>query len=161
MASHGPLRSNCERARAWASLELDAELSELERALLESHLSRCVACAAVVADMRALTRLVRGAELERPERTIFEPRARHATRGSGVALRVALAATLAALAAGLGALTGSLSGEPAQEPPVVTDVAFLPASSSESREVHAQRGAKVIDLDRQRAFPPGRLGGNV
>ena len=34
----------CERARAWASLRLDAELSEFEDALLTAHLRRCSAC---------------------------------------------------------------------------------------------------------------------
>ena len=36
----------CDRARAWAALAPDGELSELERKLLGSHLDRCGACAA-------------------------------------------------------------------------------------------------------------------
>lgn len=43
MALH-PTPANCERARAWVSLRLDGELSELEEALLASHLERCSAC---------------------------------------------------------------------------------------------------------------------
>ena len=50
----------CERARSWAALAPDGELSELERKLLDSHLTRCGACsrftvevAAVAADLRA------------------------------------------------------------------------------------------------------------
>ena len=50
----------CERARSWAALAPDGELSELERKLLGSHLARCQACsrfalevAAVAADLRA------------------------------------------------------------------------------------------------------------
>jgi hypothetical protein len=34
----------CERARTWAALAPDGELSELERKLLDSHLQRCAAC---------------------------------------------------------------------------------------------------------------------
>ena len=34
----------CERARSWAALAPDGELSELERKLLDSHLDRCAAC---------------------------------------------------------------------------------------------------------------------
>lgn len=52
----------CDRARSWAALAPDGELSELERKLLDSHLKRCEACsrfavevAAVAADLRAST----------------------------------------------------------------------------------------------------------
>jgi len=34
----------CERARSWAALAPDNELSELERKLLDSHLERCAGC---------------------------------------------------------------------------------------------------------------------
>ena len=50
----------CERARTWAALAPDGELSELERKLLDAHLQRCGACgyfavevAAVAAELRA------------------------------------------------------------------------------------------------------------
>ena len=35
---------NCDRARAWVSLRLDGEISEVEAALLEAHLGRCASC---------------------------------------------------------------------------------------------------------------------
>jgi anti-sigma factor RsiW len=44
MARH-PTRVLCERARSWAALAPDGELSELERKLLDSHVVRCAACA--------------------------------------------------------------------------------------------------------------------
>lgn len=57
LVSNGAL---CERARSWAALAPDGELSELERKLLDSHVTRCRACsrfavevAAVAADLRA------------------------------------------------------------------------------------------------------------
>lgn len=34
----------CERARRWSSLRADDELSELESALLDAHLTRCAGC---------------------------------------------------------------------------------------------------------------------
>ncbi|MDX6476048.1 MAG: putative zinc-finger, partial [Gaiellaceae bacterium] len=37
----------CARARFWASLRLDGELSELEGALLDAHLARCDECRVV------------------------------------------------------------------------------------------------------------------
>jgi hypothetical protein len=50
----------CERARSWAALAPDGELSELEHKLLDAHLARCSGCsrfsmqvAAVAAELRA------------------------------------------------------------------------------------------------------------
>ena len=39
----------CARARFWASLRVDGELSELEGALLDAHLGRCADCSAYAA----------------------------------------------------------------------------------------------------------------
>ena len=63
-AMTGVFDRGCERAQAWASLELDGELSQLERALLATHLRGCAACAETVAGMRALTAALRDAPLE-------------------------------------------------------------------------------------------------
>ncbi len=54
----------CERARFWASLRLDGELSELEEALLETHLARCAACREVAGGFEASTVALRSAQLE-------------------------------------------------------------------------------------------------
>lgn len=51
----------CHRARAWAALAPDGELSELERKLLGAHLRRCAACAAFAVDVAALTAELRAA----------------------------------------------------------------------------------------------------
>jgi predicted anti-sigma-YlaC factor YlaD len=56
----------CERARFWASLRLDGELSELEGALLEAHLARCAGCQSVVEGFGASTSMLRSVPLERP-----------------------------------------------------------------------------------------------
>ncbi len=55
----------CERARFWASLRLDGELSELEGALLDAHLARCAGCRAVADGFDASTIALRAAPLER------------------------------------------------------------------------------------------------
>lgn len=55
----------CARARFWASLRIDAELSELEGALLDAHLVRCAECRAVVRGFEALTASTRSAPLVR------------------------------------------------------------------------------------------------
>src|SRR5438445_6430848 len=54
----------CERARLWASLRLDGELSELEGALLDAHLARCAGCRAVADGFSAATTALRSAPLE-------------------------------------------------------------------------------------------------
>jgi predicted anti-sigma-YlaC factor YlaD len=55
----------CDRARFWASLRLDGELSELEGALLDAHLARCAGCRAVADGFDASTAALRSAPLER------------------------------------------------------------------------------------------------
>lgn len=55
----------CERARFWASLRLDNELSELEGALLDAHLARCAGCRELAGGFGASTALLRSAPLER------------------------------------------------------------------------------------------------
>jgi anti-sigma factor RsiW len=120
----GVLNGGCSRAQAWASLELDGELSQLESALLEAHLRRCAACAVQVAEIRALTAAIREAPLEQPQEPAFVPTpAREPSRSGTLAVRIAIAATLAALAGGLGVVAGIVSGgsgEPtAPEPELV------------------------------------------
>jgi predicted anti-sigma-YlaC factor YlaD len=55
----------CERARFWASLRLDGELSELESALLDAHLARCAGCRELAGGFAASTAALRSAPLER------------------------------------------------------------------------------------------------
>jgi anti-sigma factor RsiW len=60
------LPQECERARARASLALDCELSQLERAHLRSHLDGCDSCATFVAELREVTHELRAAPLPAP-----------------------------------------------------------------------------------------------
>ena len=89
----------CERAREWASLRLDGELSQLESAMLESHLARCAACNDVVFQTEALTGALRTSPLEAVRRPIAIPRA-----GAMRAARVTAAAAVMLVAAGLGSV---------------------------------------------------------
>jgi anti-sigma factor RsiW len=59
------LSVDCERARARASLGLDGELSEVERAHLRAHVGRCAGCAAYARDLERLTQELRSAPLQR------------------------------------------------------------------------------------------------
>jgi len=58
------VHGKCDRARQWASLGLDDELSSFERALLENHLDSCASCAKFHAEIGALTSALRAAPHE-------------------------------------------------------------------------------------------------
>jgi anti-sigma factor RsiW len=93
--------TTCERAAQWISLELDGELSELERARLARHLDRCASCRAWSAEVGGFTSLLRTAplvELSSPVAALV-PRVRAKRRAA-----VATLATLGAAAAVLVAL---------------------------------------------------------
>ena len=109
----------CERARFWASLRLDGELSELEGALLDAHLARCAGCQAVVEGFSASTSALRSAPLEH-----FAPVAVALTRSPRRLL--ALIAVAAVLVLGMtagGLVRDQVSQEAAQAPPIVAAVA--------------------------------------
>jgi predicted anti-sigma-YlaC factor YlaD len=100
------LSAECERARAWVSLELDSELSEVEEALLRAHVGRCAACAAFARDVDGLTQEIRTTCPQRPVvPRVSLHRRRAATRG----LQLGTAAAVVAIAAGFGSLAGSLT----------------------------------------------------
>jgi predicted anti-sigma-YlaC factor YlaD len=54
----------CERARTWAALAPDGELSELERKLLDAHLQRCAACGLFAVQVARTASELRAAALE-------------------------------------------------------------------------------------------------
>ena len=89
----------CARARFWASLRIDGELSELEGALLDAHLARCTACREVVAGFTGAAESLRAAPLAAPPRV--------AVRGTRAPRRVLVAVAVAAVVV-LGALAGGL-----------------------------------------------------
>jgi predicted anti-sigma-YlaC factor YlaD len=147
----------CERAQAWASLDVDGELSQLERALLAAHLRRCAGCTAATAELRALAEAVRGAPPEHPSRSLVVP-VKRAARARGVAARLALAATLAALAAGLGVVAGSVGGEDrGPSAPSEADIALLPSPD----ELLDRRGLRppLQPTEQPRVPSPTRFGG--
>jgi predicted anti-sigma-YlaC factor YlaD len=96
----------CERVRAFVSLELDDELSELEGALLDGHLDRCAACARFRSEATAATGALRTAALEKlsaPVRLPVPPRLRHVRPTAfAAAAAVVVAAIVAAGPPGVG-----------------------------------------------------------
>jgi anti-sigma factor RsiW len=99
---HDPL---CERARAYVSLRFDGELSELEDALLDAHLSRCARCHEFAASVERMTAELRAAPPEVPSAAIAVPRRRYT---AARALRVGAAAAVLAVAVFAGALESVL-----------------------------------------------------
>ncbi len=63
----------CERARTWAALAPDGELSELERKLLDAHLQRCAACGHFAVEVAAVAAELRAAELQPLQRPLVVP----------------------------------------------------------------------------------------
>ncbi len=49
----------CERARSWAALAPDGELSELEQRLLDAHLARCGGCRRFAVHVAQITDVLR------------------------------------------------------------------------------------------------------
>ncbi len=96
----------CDRCREQVSLELDGELSEVERAMLRAHLARCAGCRTYWERVGAVVRLLRAASLEHPEKVPVPARRvpRFAMR-----LQAASAAVLAFAAVGLGSQLVALS----------------------------------------------------
>src|SRR5262245_57808441 len=99
---------SCERSREWASLRLDAELSEFEQALLDAHLERCASCADYARNVTSATEALRRAEASALSAPIALPVRRRALSLRAVSAGAAAAAVFAAV--GLGTLIGSLGG---------------------------------------------------
>jgi hypothetical protein len=100
------LAAECERARTWASLSTDGELSQFGQAQLRAHVGRCAACAAFAQNLHVLAEELRRAPLEQPTTDVM-PVARRLTARRTIQLGAAAAAV--AIAASLGSLAGSLS----------------------------------------------------
>ena len=102
----------CERAREWASLRMDGELSELEHVLLASHLDRCAGCSTYAVGLAAATEAMRAAPAQQLTRPIALPLGRRiAFAARALQAGTGVAAVLAA-AVGLGTLFGASSHQP-------------------------------------------------
>ena len=135
------LAAECERARTWASLSIDGELSQFGQAQLRAHVGRCVTCAAFAQNLASLAEELRRAPLEEPTTDVM-PVARRSTARR--ALQLGAAAAAVAIAASLGSLAGSLSSRE-------------PASTSASSSLHFPMQALRVAALRPTVLPGTRL----
>lgn len=138
----------------WASLQLDGELSELERALLDAHLTRCDACAVYVREVGAATRQLRAAELERPSRLISLPSRRRLLRP----VHVSAAAAVLALAVGLGAFVSSLNSAGSRFVAAADAAELNPVTAGENKLIREVRLAYMAGERARNRIPQRGLG---
>jgi predicted anti-sigma-YlaC factor YlaD len=142
----------CDRVRAQISVGLDGELSQLERAMLASHLERCADCRAYEGDVTRFTRALRLAPLEPLSRpVVVQPRRRLIT----TRLQVGAAAAVA-----VAALIGA--GELLKNEPVDVQPSFVPTGGGQVQLPSPQqlRREQAI-LERAQIGRPVQLRGRV
>jgi len=122
----------CERAREWASLRLDDELSELERALLDAHTRRCAGCADYVEDIDGITASIRSAELEQLPRPVILPLRRSFAWATRALQAGAATAAVLAITAGLALQVGRSSSSHGTVPGRLPSSAIQSGPNSES-----------------------------
>ena len=143
--------SVCERARAWVSLSLDGELSELERRLLDVHVERCAPCAAFEAEVTALVGELRAASqeplpVERRvvawQRRPVAPVLRIASRAGAVA--AAAAAAIAMFSLGAGSVGDVSPAAPAA--PIILDATSLSSMDQELADLREAQRARLMSV---------------
>jgi anti-sigma factor RsiW len=103
----------CDRVRSQVSLELDGELSQLERAMVAAHLERCPECRAYESEVTAFTGLLRQAPLKEMERPVV---VRKPHRTIAARLQAGVAAAVAVAALGAASQVAPESQGPARSP---------------------------------------------
>jgi predicted anti-sigma-YlaC factor YlaD len=139
----------CDRAREYASLRLDGELSDFESALLDSHIERCPSCRAFADDLVGVTERLRSAPLEQATIVVSLPQRRFAALRT---MQVSAAAAAVVSVVGIGALFGMLHSS-ATTP---GRVAKLGSMAQERREFRDLRRAVLTAPHPERQ--PGGLG---
>jgi anti-sigma factor RsiW len=137
----------CERARGWAALQPDGELSTFEQRLLGAHLDRCAECRAFAARIDAVTDAVRSAPLEPLAHPVSIGSVLHGARRilpRRAVYSVAATAAAAAFALTIGSAVSVSGGErfTTSPPPIVVVV----EDPDERREVRDMRQLRRVQL---------------
>ena len=133
----------CERARTWAALAPDGELSELERHLLDSHLVRCAACSRFSVEVASIALELRHADPEALPHAVSIPMWRRRQRYARVRT-IGAAAAVAVMA--LGIASRAPLGTPEHKPlklPQITD--FSENVQREDAQFRALRHAGITE----------------
>ena len=139
----------CDRARQLASLGLDGELSELERALLSAHLGECEGCRRFEADVSVLTAELRASPFEQVSRPIDLPsRRRVSPRLAQVGAAAAAAVAAGVIGGVIGVLGGKGGGESRSNLPSLQRTTLLAFQEA--------RGSPVRNVARSVSHAPGR-----
>ena len=155
-----PARALCDRARAWASLLPDRELSELERKLLDRHLAGCAGCSAFAREVAALTELIRHEELLPLPQPVSIPAWRRHSALRGRLGSLGAAAAVALMAIGIASRAPlPVDGRSASQFPRVTDYANNAqrevAQIQKLRQVYVtpENVLRLRPAKQQRSFP--------
>ena len=141
------MHAACDRARQWATAEVDGELSRFEIVLLRAHLDACPSCREFHMAVGGITKTLRATPLERLERAIEVKRLRWRVRSRFAPAAAAMA--VAAVVLGSGVVSSDLrSGSVRSTAPGVDGVARL--SSAETMNL-----SKLQALTQPSAAPGG------
>jgi anti-sigma factor RsiW len=127
----------CARARFWASLRVDGELSELEGALLDAHLGRCGECREFEASATGSAVLLREAPLAVPSPVVVQ-----AARSPR---RVLLVAGAAAAVIGAALLGGLVNGAVAPGSPTTARSVAVVASVETPDQLRRLRRTSLLN----------------
>jgi hypothetical protein len=144
-----PQPQSCERARAWVSLRLDDEISELENALLEGHLRRCAACREFEASVRGTVLALRARPLDRIDHPVVVSGRRRVTVRPGVVAKVA------AVVAAVVGVTTVLSTQAAKRPTGHAPAPIPVAAVADDTDFKQLRALRVLQLGGR---PPRGMG---
>jgi len=134
----------CERVRGQISLDLDGELSQLERVMVAHHLEHCAGCNTFRDGVVAFTSEIRQATLEAPTHPIAIPRLRRARfELRAAALSVGAVAASIALLLGVGLGEKNLFGNGSKDS---ARPAYLDSQNYESRLVQEASQYRLREL---------------
>jgi anti-sigma factor RsiW len=153
----------CERARAWAALSPDGELSTFEQRLLGAHLERCADCQAFAASVGAVTESLRTAApepLPHPIAMSGLPRRRaRVLPARRPVYSVAAAAAVIAFAFSIGSAVSVSGGDRLASSSQQVVVVPLGDDRSDDREMRqARRVLLVSDIRPQTSSRPHHFG---
>ena len=145
------LSVSCSRVRAQVSLQLDDELSQLERRMVSAHLERCHDCSLYAEEVEEFTLALRAAPMVSLDRAIVVTRPRRLSilrMQAGVA-----AAVLAVVAVGLASQVTPSSSSDATESEWSVTVTRFPTAVETQRELEMlarlpNRAAKSVMASR-------------